>query len=535
MSAASSLAAGQAALARAAWADARACFEAAAAAEDSPEAWEGIGRAAWWEGAQDTTMSARMRAFHGYRRIEDARGAARMAMWIASDHLDFRGDDAVCAVWLRRARTLLEGHPPCAELGFVLLLEADVALLADNDPRTAERIARAALALAQACDEIDVEVVALAILGGALIASGVIGEGLQRLDESAALAVSEEFGDTAAPGWALCHTVSGCADAGDFGRADQWSRALHSWSATWRARHFFGICRTSYGGVLTTRGEWPLAEEELATALTDLSSTRPALAASATVRLAELRARQGRSSEARTLFESALPFHHAVIGLGALDLQAGDPRAAIEAAERILRRLDDASVLDRLPALELLARAHTAAGDSQQAHAALGQLEAAGLATPYLRGRVLLVRGEVLVGAGEPEGAREAAEDAVDLFSGCSAPYETARARLVLANALEAAGRPERATAEAQAARQALELLGAREDAAGGDSSTGTLSPREVDILRLVAQGRSDAQIAEGLFLSPHTVHRHVANLRRKLGASSRAAAVANATKLHLL
>ena len=253
------------------------------------------------------------------------------------------------------------------------------------------------------------------------------------------------------------------------------------------------------------------------------------------MRLAELRARQGRPEEARALFESALPFHHAVVGLGALDLEAGDHRTAIEAAERILRRLDDASVLDRLPALELLARAHTAAGDAERARAALDQLEAAGLATPYLRGRVLLVRGEVLVGAGELEGARQAAEDAVDLFSGCSAPYETARARLVLAGALEAAGRPDRAAVEAQAARQALELLGARDDARGRDGSTGRLSPREVDILRLVAQGCSDAQIAERLFLSPHTVHRHVANLRRKLGASSRAAAVAIATKQRLL
>ena len=123
MSAASSLAAGQAALARAAWADARACFEEAAAAEDSPAAWEGISRAAWWEGDPEVTLSARVRAYQGYRRIEDARGAARMAMWVASDHLDFRGDDAVCAVWLRRARTLLDGHPPCVELGFILLLD----------------------------------------------------------------------------------------------------------------------------------------------------------------------------------------------------------------------------------------------------------------------------------------------------------------------------------------------------------------------------------------------------------------------------
>lgn len=535
MSATSPMAAGQAALARAAWAEARASFETAAAAEDSPEAWEGVSRAAWWEGDQEATFSARERAYRRYRHVDDARGAARMAMWLASDHLDYRGDDVVCGAWLRRGRALLEGHPPCTELGFILLLEADVALLATNDPRSAERISRAALELARACGAGDVEVVALAILGSALIARGVVSEGLQHLDESAALAVTEEFLDTASPGWALCHTVSGCADAGDFDRAEQWSRALHTLSTTWRARHFFGVCRTAYGGVLAARGEWPEAEEELTTALEDVSATRPGLAAPTALRLADLRARQGRIPEARTLFESALPHPHALTGLGALDLHAGDARAATEAAERALRFLDDAGVLDRLPALELLARAHTAAEDPARAHGALEQLTTAGLATPYLRGRLQLIRAEVLVGAGDIEGAREAAEDAVDLFGGCSAPYETARARLVLSSALEAAGRPERAAAETQAAQRTLELLGARDDPRGSHSPPGTLSPREVDILRLVSQGCSDAQIADTLFISPHTVHRHVANLRRKLGATSRAAAVASATKLGLL
>ena len=529
------LASAQAALSRAEWAEARECFQTVAEAEDSAEAWEGVSRAAWWEGDQEATFSARAHAYRRYRQTKDARGAARMAMWLASDHLDYRGDDVVCGAWLRRGRALLEGHPPCTELGFILLLEADVALLATNDPQSAERISRAALELASACAAADIEVVALAILGSALIARGLIGEGLQRLDESAALAVSEEFLDTASPGWALCHTVSGCADAGDFDRAEQWSRVLHTWSTTWRARHFFGICRTAYGGVLAARGEWPEAEEELTTALEDVSIARPGLAAPTALRLADLRARQGRISEARMLFESALPHPNALIGLGTLDLYAGDARAATEAAERALRCLDDAGVLDRLPALELLARGHTAAGDPAQAHAALEQLMAATLATPYLRGRVQLIRAEVLVGAGRVEGAREAAEDAVDLFGGCSAPYETARARLVLASALEAAGRPKRAAAETEAAQRALELLGALDAERGSDVPPATISPREVDILRLVSQGCSDAQIAATLFISPHTVHRHVANLRRKLGATSRAAAVASATKLGLL
>jgi ATP/maltotriose-dependent transcriptional regulator MalT len=533
-SAADPLASGRTALERGEWAEARAHFEEAAAADDSPEAWEGISRAAWWTDDAEATFAARERAYRGYRQAGDARGAARMAMWIASDHLDYRGDDAVAEAWLRRGRALLEGHPFCVELGFIGVLEADIALLARSDPASAERGAREALELARAAGEVDVEAIALAILGNALIASGAVEEGLRRLDECAALAVAEEFGDTASPGWALCHTVSGCAQAGDFGRAEQWCRALHTWCATWRGRQFFGICRTAYGGVLTTRGDWSLADEELSTAMEDVRTTRPALAASTAVRLADLRARQGRLDEARALFESALPLPHAVVGLGELDLRAGEITAAAEAADRVLRRLDDGSVLDRLPALELLARAHAAAGDAAAATAAVQRINEEDFGTPYMRGRVCLIRAEVLAAAGDCDGARRAVEDAIDLFAGCAAPYEAAQARLLLARVLEALGREDRAAAEARAARAAIERLSGR-GADGGDGARPELSPREVDILRLVAEGSSDAQIAERLFLSPHTVHRHVANIRTKLRTPSRAAAVAEATKLGLL
>jgi DNA-binding CsgD family transcriptional regulator len=143
------------------------------------------------------------------------------------------------------------------------------------------------------------------------------------------------------------------------------------------------------------------------------------------------------------------------------------------------------------------------------------------------------VHAHVLSAAGNHDGARQAAEDAADLFSGCSAPYEAADARLLLSSALEALGRPERAEAEERAAREAFALLGARGEDHG--RASGELSPREVDTLRLVAQGLSDAQIAARLFLSPHTVHRHIANIRTKLRVPSRAAAVAHATRQGLL
>ena len=479
-------------------------------------------------------MTARECAYRGYRRAADLCGAARMAMWLASDHLDFRGDDAVASAWLRRGRALLRGHPPCAEEGYITLLEADIALLADADPAIAEHLAREALELARDIDDVGVEVVALALLGCALVAAGVVEDGLRRLDECASLAVGEEFAETAAPGWALCHTVSACADVGDFARAEQWCRALHTWSAVWQARHFFGVCRTAYGELLATTGDWPSAEQELLSAIEDLRTTRPGFAGPTAVRLGRLRVRQGAVAEARALFEEALPSPEAIVAIGELDLADGDTTAAADAAERVLRRLGAESVLDCFPALELLARARAAAGDTERAAAAAEQVEreAARLATPYMRGRGRLVCAHVLAAKGEHDAARQAAEDAADLFAACSAPYEAAQARLVLSSALDALGRSQRAQAEARAARDALALLGAiRNDRAAG----GELSPREVDILRLVAQGLSDAEIAERLFLSPHTVHRHVANIRTRLRVPSRAAAVAHASRHGLL
>lgn len=528
------LAAGRAALAAADWAEALARFGEATRLSEGPEAWEGLSRAAWWLGEQEQTMAARERAYRSYRRAGDVRGAARMAMWVGSDHLDFHGDDAVATAWIRQGKELLGDLEPCAEMGYLLLLDADVALLSRSDPGAAVVLASQAIELARGIGDTGVEVVGLAVLGSALVASGDLELGVRRLEECVALAVGEDFVEVAAPGWALCHTVSACADIGDFARAEQWCRALHGWSTLWRARHFFGICRTAYGEVLVTSGDWPSAEEELLHALDDLRTTRPALAAPTAIRLGRLRARQGDRVAARELFETALPLPQAVAALGSLDLADGDAAAASDAAERVLRRGPGLSVFDRFPALELLATARAAAGDRGGADAATAELEreAARLSTPYMRGRVSMVHARVSTAAGEHDAARRCAEDAIDLFTTVAAPYEAAEARMLLSDALKAMGRHGRAEAEARAARAAFDLLGTK---GGGRGRGGPLSPRETDILRLVAQDLGDAAIAQRLFLSPHTVHRHIANIRTKLGVSSRAAAVAHASRAGML
>jgi len=527
------LAAGHAAMKRAAWDEARAIFEAAVADGGSAEAWDGLSRAAWWQGDEEATFTARERAFRAYRDASDAQGAATMAMWIASDYFDYRGDDEVAAAWLRRGRELLEGHEPSKALGFIALLECDLLYQAKRDPEAARDGAAEALALARRLGDADVEVVALAMLGSTLIASGAVEEGLERLADCVSLAIADDFDEAASPGWAYCHTVAASAEVGDFGRAEQWSDVLHSWCSTWRARQFFGICRTAYGEVLAARGDWAGAEEELRSAVDDLTATRPALAGPAAVRLGRLRLRQGKEDEARALFERALPLPQAVLAIGEFDLVAGDATAAVEAAERVLRNHPQKGVLDRFPALELLARAHAATGDSERARDVAAEVARDGerLATPYIRGRAARVQADVLMAAGDHDAARRAAEDAVDLFAASSAPYDAADAQLLRAGALEALGRADQAEAEARAARETLALLGARKE----PDAAAELTLREIEILRLVADGLNDAEIATRLFLSPHTVHRHVANIRTKLRSPSRAAAVAHATRLGLL
>ncbi|UUY02609.1 helix-turn-helix transcriptional regulator [Svornostia abyssi] len=260
----------------------------------------------------------------------------------------------------------------------------------------------------------------------------------------------------------------------------------------------------------------------------------------ATLVSGELRARQGRTDEARALFEEAGPV--GLLGLGGLALEAGDARAAADTAARVLRSLRDDTVLPRLPALELQVRALAALGEDTSGSLAAAQEIATRLGTPYLRARVRLLTGEAALAAGDADSAREAFEDAIDGFDAHAAPYDLALSRLALARALHALGRTEHARLEAAAAREVFAALGAKRDLERADELTAEpaaaalseLTPRELDVLRLVAQGHSDQEIADALVLSPHTVHRHVANIRAKLRLSSRAAAVAYAARAGL-
>jgi ATP/maltotriose-dependent transcriptional regulator MalT len=348
--------------------------------------------------------------------------------------------------------------------------------------------------------------------------------------------------------WALCCLISACEQVRDFNRAVQWCQELRAFAERLQSTFAGGICRAHYAGVLIWRGKWDEAERELSDAAAQLQESRPPLVVESLVRLAELRRRQGRFEEAAELFRQVEWHPLALHGLAELALDTGRPRDAYELIQQSLRQIPQGSRTQRATALELLVRAEALLGNHARAAEALAAVQSLSeaVATLPLRAAACFSDGVMALAAGEYERARVSFQEAVHLFERCVAPYETARARLELASVLVSLDRLERAEAEAAAAHEQLLRLGstfqarraaallrdvARRRSPDGqrDAAAPRLTERQVEVLRLIAGGMSDREIAAALVVSKHTVHRHVANILLRLDLPSRAAAVAYA------
>jgi ATP/maltotriose-dependent transcriptional regulator MalT len=343
--------------------------------------------------------------------------------------------------------------------------------------------------------------------------------------------------------------MSACEELRDYERGAQWCQKVEEFSLRMDTRFVTGVCRAHYAVILTWHGSWAEAEQELIAAAAGLTAIRPYWRAEALVRLGDLRRRQGRFAEAVVLFTQTPEHPLAQQGLAELSLDREDPGTARDLLERLLRRIPGDTAAGRAVPLELLVSAAVAMGDYTSAAAHLEELRslAAVMSTRPVRASVQLLEGLLAAGAGEHEEACDRFEDAIDLLTGCRAPIEAGRARLELSAALLALGRTGAAEREARAALACLGKAGAPADGARaravlktlGISEAGAqprpLSERQLQVLRLVAEGLGDKDIADRLVLSEHTVHRHVANIYLRLGCSSRAAAVAHASRLGLL
>jgi tetratricopeptide (TPR) repeat protein len=351
------LAAGRRALDAGAWQDARSAFERLLKAEETPEALEGLGLAAWWLDLADVVFDSRERAFRAYRSRGDQRSAARIAVWIAWDSAAFRGEEGVAKGWLQRARRLLEGQPDSPEHAWLAARDAVFTLLDDGDPDAAEALAREAIRVAQAIRAIDYEMVGRALLGFSLITTGRVTEGLRELDEVSAAILAGELTDRLLIALAGCYLIGACDRARDHGRAVQWCERVKEHSRKWGLKPLFAVCRTQYASVCMWRGSWDEAERELTSACDELALCRPGMTTDGLARLGELRRRQGRLDEAASLFDRSGSHPIATLGRAAIALDRGDRQTVIELAERYLRRLPVKNRTERAAALELLIRA----------------------------------------------------------------------------------------------------------------------------------------------------------------------------------
>lgn len=534
---------GRAALARAAWAEARVAFEAALASDETPEALEGLSWAAWWTGETELLFDARERAYAVYRGRDDRLAAARMATWLGTDSVDFRGEFAVAGGWLSRARRLLEGLEDSPEYGWLCVHEAEQLIYAEDTVQARKRGAEAA-AVGRRLERTALEMMGLAVEGLALVTEGAVERGMRALDESAAAALAGEFEERVYASFASCFVIYACERVRDYDRAAQWCTRAVEYAERTQMESLNRLCRAHHAGVLIWRGMWTEAESELIGARDRLAVSRPALAAEAVVRLGELRRRQGRLDEAETMLADADDHPLAILSLAEIRLDREDPMLALDLVERLLRETPERSRTQRAAALELAVRSHAACRQLDAADQALAELRQIGdeLTTDPVRACVNFSDGVVAAAASDYEVARRRFSDAATAYRRSGAPYEAARAQIEVARALAALGRTAHAGREAAAAAQVLEGMGAEREAKRARDVVGRrpgrpslLTRREQEVLRHVADGQSDREIAEALVLSEHTVHRHVANILAKLGCRSRSAAVAEALRKDLL
>jgi LuxR family transcriptional regulator, maltose regulon positive regulatory protein len=490
------------------WQTARDLYETLTRETNAPEAWAGLAEAAWLQQDSRLMIDARLAAYRLYRERGDDIAAARMAIALGNDFLDFRGDAAVANGWFKYARRLLKPLPASAEHARLNVWEARLALIGLQDTKEGARLAAESLRLARESNCPDVEVLATAMSGLALVMNAQPDQGLALLDEAAAAALGGDISDPYAAGLTCCYLISACDRVRDYDRAAQWCARLREFSTRQRFAILMTTCRLQYGSVLISRGEWTQAEVELQAAIADLREVRPVVLPAAYARLGELRRRQGRTDEAVELFEKAGRHPLALLGGAWVDIEQGNLARALERSRAYLRRFPEDALLERASANELLVRIAAASAKPADAQQALAELEkaAANYELPLLRAAVLSARAVLAAADGDDVHAAELMEDAAELYDNAGLAHEAEIARRDLQKTRTAVNAP-----------------------------NAPLTQREKEVLRLIARGLSEREVADTLFISPHTAHRHLSNIRLKLNATTQAAAVAHALRIGLI
>jgi DNA-binding CsgD family transcriptional regulator len=546
MGTASHLHHGRAAFDRGEWAAAYTVLSAADhETELAPEDLERLATAAYLTGHDADSDEILARAQQAWLSGGELPRAARCSVWLGFQCL-LRGEEALSSGWMSKAQRLLDQcDPNCAERGYLLVWTGLTAL--DRDPMSAHADFAEAGRIGFRHHELDLVTLSQLFRARALIRAGRTTEGVSLLDE-AMVAVSTHDVSTRVAGIVYCGVLEECQIVFDLRRARQWTSVLTRWcDAQPDLVPYRGQCLVHRAELMQLQGDWPGAIDEAARAC-QLLAGHPA-AAAAYYQLAELHRLRGEFAPAEDAYlEASRRGHPPQPGLALVRMAQGRVGAAAAAMRTVVDgvrargRLADPLRGDHVTRSRLLS-AHVdvllAARDVTGARGAADELAefARVLEAPFLLAVSAYADGAVCLAEGKARAAWAALRAAWTIWRDIDAPYEAARVRVLMGLACRELGDHDGAALELDAARWSFHQLGAVWDVSrveklsvlGHVDSASLLTPREIDVLRLIALGKSNREIAADLVLSEKTVARHVSNILTKLQLGSRSAATAYA------
>ncbi|MFI6833512.1 LuxR C-terminal-related transcriptional regulator [Kribbella sp. NPDC050241] len=499
-----------------------------------------LATAAYLVGDDDACVRSLQRAYR--REVDDGNvlGAVRLAFWLALV-LNTRGEVAIGLGWAARAERLLADQGDVVERGY-LLVHDFYRRLDQGDFAGALRVGAEITEVARRFGEPDLLAQGLVCQGRMLMYSGRVPEGLAMLDEAMVGVAAGELSPIFA-GNVYCAMIEGCQEVQDYSRAAAWTAALTRWCDTQPDLvPFTGQCAVHRGQILRLHGAYGEAVQEFDDACRRYASSGAQAAAGLALSergdvhriLGDLAAAERSYNEAGGFGYDPQP------GRAVLLLARGRTSAAVAAVRRLLAETMGPVYRSRLlaPAVEVL----VAGGAVDEAASAAEELAgiAAGFGCAGLRAAAAYSLALVALERGDPDEALPQAREALRLWSTLQAPYEIARTKVLIGRSFRLLEDEESALTELTSAWRSLGELGAvptrqeverllHRDGAGG------LTAREIEVLRLVAAGRSNAEIAQQLVLSDKTVARHLTNIFTKLDVPSRTAAAAYARDHDLL
>jgi DNA-binding CsgD family transcriptional regulator len=523
-----------------AWIEARQSLSAADRSDPlGPDDLELLATSAYMLGREDEYLATLERTHRAHLDANDHLRAVRAAFWIGIQFVQ-RGEMARGSGWLGRATRLVQSHPDEVEHGY-LLLPAVFEREARGEYEEAARIARDAVAIAERLRERDLFSLAAHMQGHMLIEAGHLRDGLVLLDEAMVPAAAGELSPIVT-GIVYCGVILACQLAQDVRRAREWTAVLSNWCERQPDLvAFTGRCRVHRAEIMQLGGSWEeaLVEAQRAHERCLLGRNEPA-AGEAAYRQGEIHRVRGDHEAAERAFEEASRRgREPQPGLALLRLTQGQRAPALASIQRALA--EAGPPVARVALLPACIEIMVAVGRFEEARVGLADFERSidARECPAQSASLAHARGTIALARGDPSAALPVLRRAARAWQELDAPYDVARARERVGLACRAVGDEEGATLELEAARLSYEELGAARDLARlcalgrgeGEQGTHGLTARELEVLRMVAAGRTNKAISAELVLSVRTVDRHVSNIFAKLGVSARAAATTYAHK----